>query len=68
MRPTPGRYADIRKAGHHGGNAVDLLDDLYWTVSQYFPEYWLGTIASAAFGVFAGAWINSRILRYMAQK
>jgi len=40
---------------------VDFLYDLYLTVSQYFPEYWAGTIASAAFGVLAGAWINSRI-------
>jgi hypothetical protein len=39
---------------------VDLLS-LYKTVSQFFPDYWLGTLASAAFGAFAGAWINNRI-------
>jgi hypothetical protein len=39
---------------------VDPLS-LYKTVSQFFPEYWLGTLASAAFGAFAGAWINNRI-------
>jgi hypothetical protein len=37
------------------------LPGLFKTVSQFFPEYWLGTLASAAFGAFAGAWINNRI-------
>ena len=31
------------------------------SLSQYFPPYWLGTLYSAAFGAFAGAWINNRI-------
>jgi hypothetical protein len=39
---------------------VDLLG-LFHKVSQFFPDYWLGTLASAAFGAFAGAWINNRI-------
>jgi hypothetical protein len=37
------------------------LHSLYETISKFFPEYWLGTLASAAFGAFAGAWINNRI-------
>jgi hypothetical protein len=37
------------------------LPGLFKTVAQYFPEFWLGTLASAAFGAFAGAWINNRI-------
>jgi hypothetical protein len=37
------------------------LSGLFKTVSQFFPQYWLGTLASAAFGGFAGAWINNRI-------
>ncbi len=39
---------------------MDLFG-LYKTVSQFFPDYWFGTLASAAFGAFAGAWINNRI-------
>jgi hypothetical protein len=37
------------------------LPAIFKTVSQFFPDYWLGTLASAAFGAFAGAWINNRI-------
>jgi hypothetical protein len=37
------------------------LPGLFHKVSQFFPDYWLGTLASAAFGAFAGAWINNRI-------
>jgi hypothetical protein len=37
------------------------LHSLYKAVSQFFPDYWLGTLAAAAFGAFAGAWINNRI-------
>src|SRR5262245_64947286 len=48
------------KARTTRGRALDL-PGLYKTVSQFFPDYWLGTLASAAFGAFAGAWINNRI-------
>jgi hypothetical protein len=37
------------------------LPSLFKTASQFFPDYWLGTLASAGFGAFAGAWINNRI-------
>jgi chaperonin GroES len=37
------------------------LSELWNTISQSLPPYFLGTLASAAFGAFAGAWINSRI-------
>jgi hypothetical protein len=31
------------------------------SVSQFLPPYFFGTLAAAAFGAFAGAWVNSRI-------
>lgn len=37
--------------------SMDLLN----SISQFFPDHWLGTLTSAAFGAFAGAWINNRI-------
>jgi hypothetical protein len=37
------------------------LSGLWNTISQSLPPYFVGTLASAAFGAFAGAWINSRI-------
>jgi hypothetical protein len=43
------------------------LSGLDKAVSQLFPEFWLGTLASAAFGAFAGAWINNRIANLRPQ-
>jgi hypothetical protein len=37
------------------------LSELWNNISQSLPPYFFGTLASAAFGAFAGAWINSRI-------
>lgn len=37
------------------------LSELWNAISKSLPPYFLGTLASAAFGAFAGAWINSSI-------
>jgi chaperonin GroES len=39
---------------------IDLPE--FWnSISQSLPPYFLGTLTAAAFGAFAGAWINNRI-------
>jgi hypothetical protein len=40
------------------GTHVDWT--LFEKISQYFPPFFFGTLASAAFGAFAGAWVSSR--------
>jgi hypothetical protein len=37
------------------------ISALFKSVSSYFPDYWLGTLVSAAFGAFIAAWVNNRI-------
>jgi chaperonin GroES len=55
-----GRSTYARNCGLIGDRVINL-PELWRNVFQSFPPYFLGTLASAAFGAFAGAWINSRV-------
>ena len=45
---------------YNGDTLIDW-DAIRLAVSQITPPYFFGTLAAAAFGAFAGGWVNSRI-------